>query len=287
MAPVRRGWEAGGFGDTSATMQTTTMQPRKATRTAQTENFPVAAWFLAPQARAQVLAFYRLARAGDDCADDHTIPPSQRLVALADLQQGPAATLLRQLCPDPIAQQAIEQLFSSFEQDVRRDLSQTVVSEWPELVALCELSAVPVGRFLLAVHGQAGAAVQTASDALCIALQVLNHVQDCGDDWRAGGRIFIPGAQPSHLAAPSCPQPLRAALDGALDQVDALLVTAAPLPAQITNHRLRVQAAMTLALARALAVHLRRADPLRGQGPLPRWRLLAAVLTGLVHGVTR
>ena len=50
---------------------------------------------------------------------------------------------------------------------------------------------MPVGRFVLDVHGESRA-TWPANDALCAALQIINHLQDCGKDYRNLNRVYIP-----------------------------------------------------------------------------------------------
>ena len=137
---------------------------------------------------------------------------------------------------------------------------------WDDLAAYCRLSADPVGRFLLALHGE-GAETYAASDGLCTALQVLNHIQDCADDRAALGRIYIPapwialaGGEAAFFA-PEAAATRRPTLDALLDRVDDALDRAADLPALVRDTRLRMEAGVTLSLARRLARRLRRADP--------------------------
>ena len=73
----------------------------------------------------------------------------------------------------------------------RRALISPVKSRyanWAELIDYCLLSASPVGRYLIDLHGESKNAYP-ASDALCNALQVLNHLQDCQEDYRALDRV--------------------------------------------------------------------------------------------------
>ena len=50
---------------------------------------------------------------------------------------------------------------------------------------------MPVGRFVLDVHGESRA-TWPANDALCAALQMINHLQDCGEDYRDLDRVYLP-----------------------------------------------------------------------------------------------
>ena len=58
-------------------------------------------------------------------------------------------------------------------------------------MSYCALSAMPVGRFVLDVHGESPS-TWAASDAICAALQVINHLQDCGADYRDLDRVYLP-----------------------------------------------------------------------------------------------
>src|SRR3546814_3843453 len=78
-------------------------------------------------------------------------------------------------------------LIAAFKQDaVKRRYA-----DWGELLGYCRLSANPVGRYLLDLHGEDPAGY-AASDALCSALQILNHLQDCQGDYRQLDRVYLP-----------------------------------------------------------------------------------------------
>ncbi|WP_191062594.1 squalene/phytoene synthase family protein, partial [Geminicoccus harenae] len=232
-------------------------------KTAVSEEFPVASLALAPSLRHAVLSFYRFVRQADDIADAPHLPAIDRLQILAQISDrlgDPRTT-------DPLvaALQDVghrhdtgpaeaRQLLQAFVQDVR----QHRYRDWDELLAYCRLSAVPVGRFLLRLHGEDPAADPPA-DALCTALQILNHLQDLSDDRVLLGRVYLPlpwleAAGGEHRFFDGQPHPpRRAVLDAALDQVEALLDEAACLPARLQSRRLRVQARLTLAAGHALA----------------------------------
>jgi phytoene/squalene synthetase len=217
-----------------------------------TENFPVAARFLTSAHRAAVMDFYRAARAADDVADDPDLPADEKVARLDAL--------------------AVERLpsphFAKLLQAFRQDATKSRYRDWSDLMLYCRFSAVPVGRFLLDLHGEGGAALP-AADALCTALQVLNHLQDCGDDYRMLDRVYLPtawmnaeGAHLADLGEGRTKPALRRVLDRALDRVDELLVQARPLSLQIGDRRLALQAAITFSVAERLARKLRRRDPL-------------------------
>jgi squalene synthase HpnC len=260
------------------------------------ENFPVASLLLARRVRGQVMAFYRFARAADDVADAPGLPPEEKLSRLDAFEQGLAggsttaaeARSLREAVADnPILLAHAANLLHAF----RRDALVDQCRDWGDLMAYCRYSAAPVGRFLLDLHGE-GDDAHPASDALCAALQILNHLQDCGQDYRLLGRVYLPadwmtaaGASRGCLTGTAAGPELRLLLDRLLDQVDALIDVAAPLPARIRNRRLRLEAAVTLSVARHLATLLRCRDPLAERVRLSAAGYGRAVLAGLIGGL--
>ena len=264
---------------------------------ARRENFPVASRLLPRAARGRVIAFYDFARTADDAADDPRLDAAGRTARLAALEReltgsggtdGPGTALRAALgegrAPrDAAALEAALGLLPAF----RRDARDLPCGSWDELMDYCDSSAASVGRFLLAVHGE-GPAAQRPSDALCAALQVLNHLQDMGEDWRLLGRRYLPGdwmaeegAGDDDLSRPDMTPALRRVADRGLDRTDALLAEAAALPGRIASRGLRAQAATTLHLARALAARLRRGDPLAGRIALGHGDFARAGLRGL------
>src|SRR5438132_14141888 len=92
----------------------------------------------------------------------------------------PAAALMRRsLNQTGVSAQHCHDVLRAF----RLDATKLRYRNWDELMEYCRYSAAPVGRQLLDLHGESLAA-WPASDALCAALQVLNHLQDCAADYR-------------------------------------------------------------------------------------------------------
>ena len=72
----------------------------------------------------------------------------------------------------------------------RQDVTKLRYADWDELIDYCRYSAMPVGRFVLDVHGESRA-TWPASDAVCAALQIINHLQDCAQGLpRARPRLY-------------------------------------------------------------------------------------------------
>ncbi len=239
------------------------------------ENFPVGSLLIRRDLRTAVLAFYAVARGADDVADDPDLPADDKVARLDGVEAGllgrpdgaPEGLALRDALsqagrPGGLGQ--ARRLLDAFRFDARGG----VIATWDDLLAYCDDSADPVGRFLLDLHGEGPEGVP-ASDALCTALQVLNHLQDIKADHLLLGRRYLPGdwmddegAGPDDLAAPALTPALARVVHRALDACDALLAEAAALPRLLLSRRLSGEAAAILRLARTLAAHLRRGDPL-------------------------
>ncbi|QJP14928.1 squalene synthase HpnC [Starkeya sp. ORNL1] len=236
------------------------------------ENFPVASWLLAPAHRAPIMAFYRFARAADDIGDHPTASAEDRLAGLAAMRAGLGGTgateaeALREVMAahgiDPVH---AHELLDAFEQDVR----VSRYDNWQGLMAYCRLSAAPVGRFVLDVHGE-DRACWPASDALCAALQVINHLQDCGKDYRAIDRVYLPldlvaanNARIEDLGAAAATPELRATIAALAARTQGLLAASAPFASMIRSRRLGMEVAVIQRLAESLVERLLVHDPLR------------------------
>jgi len=244
-----------------------------ATRTSTSENFPVASWLLRPAARAPILAFYRFARTADDIADDGDGDSVQRLAQLdamratiaGEAEAEPAALALREAMADRrLSPSHALDLLQAFV----RDVSTPRTASYAALIDYCRSSAMPVGRFVLDVHGE-DRATWPASDALCAALQIINHLQDCGKDFRALGRVYIPddmlaaaGLDASVLAGDRAPRALRGVLDDLVERCEALLRQSRPFAAMLRDRRLAAEVRVIQRLAEDLTHQLRRHDPL-------------------------
>jgi squalene synthase HpnC len=237
------------------------------------ENFPVASLLIRRRHRAVILAFYDFARSADDIADHPSATPEQKFVALARMR----ATLLGEADVEPSARRlrsalAERGLRSRHALDLleafTRDVTKTRYRDWADLIDYCSYSAAPVGRFVLDVHGEPEV-TWPASDALCSALQVINHLQDCGADFRRLDRVYIPldefavsRIDVGTLAeAHACPE-LRATIRRLAAKCAELLREAQPLVDRVRDRRLALEIAVIQRLAENLTERLMRRDPL-------------------------
>ncbi|HJO72069.1 MAG TPA: squalene synthase HpnC [Rhodospirillales bacterium] len=260
------------------------------------ENFPVGSWLLAAEVRPHVAVFYGFARAIDDIADNPGLAPADKVARLdgfEDVLLGrasdeggyeKAARMRATLVETGIAPRHCVDLLAAFKQDATKQR----YSDWDDLMGYCTLSAAPVGRFLLDLHGGSRHGYG-ASDALCMALQVINHLQDCQDDYRQLDRVYLPldwmaaeGAAVEDLDAASTGPSLRRVLDRALRGVDDLMAPARSLPGGLASRRLAMESAAILRIAERLSRLLARRDLLARRVELTKAEYLWCCLRGVV-----
>jgi squalene synthase HpnC len=269
-----------------------------ASKDAQGENFPVASWLIAPQHRRTVAAFYTFARAADDIADSPTLAADEKIrrldlfeaTLLGQSEAAAAAKPLRRALAETglTARHALDLLIA-----FRMDATKLRYATFDELLHYCRYSASPVGRFVLDVHGEAET-TWPANDALCTALQIINHLQDCGKDFREINRVYIPedmlarhGADVSMLDAPRASPALLSALHD-LARANAPLVThGRAFSPQVRDWRLRLETAVIGRLAQKLNDWLCVRDPLVDRVHLSKggalWQAIVAALGSLAQ----
>jgi hydroxysqualene synthase len=262
------------------------------------ENFPVASRLIHPRHRAPILAFYEFVRTADDIADHATLTPPEKLALMDHLE----ATLLGRNDDDPVAvalrsQLAARQLTPRHAQDLltafRMDVTKLRYRDWDDLIGYCTCSAMPVGRFVLDVHGESRA-LWPANDALCAALQIINHLQDCGKDYRNLDRVYIPldvlsttGARVEELGAGPASAALLDAIHRLARRTGDLLRDSRPFSAGIEDARLALEVAVIQTFAERLAAVLARRDPLSQRVHLGKAGVAGFGLVGIVWGATR
>ncbi|MDB5449649.1 MAG: squalene synthase HpnC [Phenylobacterium sp.] len=240
------------------------------------ENFPVGSVLIEARHRPTIMAFYRFARTADDVADHPSAPADEKLRRLAAMR----ATLAGQADDEPAAL-ALREALGGRGLHVRhglelltafaRDVTTTRYASWEDLMAYCRYSAAPVGRMVLDIHGE-GRAAWPASDALCAALQVINHLQDCAEDRRQLDRVYLPqadlaaaGATAEALDQAAASPALRTVIESLAARVQDLLAMSRPLAGQVSNRRLAMEIAVIQQIAEDLAARLTRQDPLSEQ----------------------
>src|SRR6478735_5985800 len=221
-------------------------------KTHRDENFPVASWIIHPRHRALILSYYNFVRTADDIADHATLSADEKLRYLDLLEaellgkgdtQKEAVNLRHALAERAMAPRHALDVLVAF----RMDVTKLRYESWDDVIHYCRYSAMPVGRFMLDVHGEA-TSTWAASDALCAALQINNHLQDCGKDFRELNRVYLPrdalaaaGASVEQLGGDHAPPAMLGCLQALAARNALLLDESRPLSSEIRDFRLGVE----------------------------------------------
>lgn len=256
------------------------------------ENFPVGSFLIRADLRPHVHAFYRFARIADDIADNPALTAEdkvKRLDRMGEILEGapgddsPAATAMREsLKITGTTAQHCHDVLHAF----KLDATKLRYEDWGDLMEYCRYSASPVGRQLLDLHGESQDC-WGPSDALCSALQVLNHLQDCVEDYQTLDRVYLPrrelalcGGTIEDLLRPKLTHGLRGTIDLLLDDTDRLIETARGLAPGVKSFGLRCESAVIVSLAGRLSGLLRRGDPVAGRVKLTKPDFALSLVAG-------
>ena len=267
-------------------------------KTHRDENFPVASWIIHPRHRALILAFYNFVRTADDIADHASLGERQKLNFLDLLEaellgqgdsQPEAVNLRRALAERSMPPRHALDVLIAF----RMDVTKLRYENWDELIHYCRYSAMPVGRFMLDVHGES-TSTWAASDALCAGLQINNHLQDCGSDYKNLNRVYLPrdaltlaGASVEALGHGRASPELLRCLHSLAARTQALLEESKSLSAEVKDFRLGLEISVIQAFADKIVRLLKVRDPLSERVHLGPIELLAYSLNGIASEIGR
>jgi squalene synthase HpnC len=267
-------------------------------KTHRDENFPVASWIIHPRHRALILAFYNFVRTADDIADHSTLGERDKLRLLDLLEaellgqgdsQPEAVNLRRALAARSMPPRHALDVLIAF----RMDVTKLRYENWDEVIHYCRYSAMPVGRFMLDVHGES-TSTWAASDALCAGLQINNHLQDCGKDYRDLNRVYLPrdaltahGASVEALGEARASAPLLQCLHSLAVRTEALLNESKSLSLEVKDVRLGLEISVIQAFADKIVHMLKVRDPLSERVHLGPIELFAYSLRGMAGEMTR
>jgi squalene synthase HpnC len=262
------------------------------------ENFPVASRLIHPRHRGPILAFYEFVRTADDIADHATLAPQDKLALLDRLEaallgrnsdDSVAVALRAQLVARHLSPRHAQDLLTAF----RMDVTKLRYRDWDDLIGYCTYSAMPVGRFVLDVHGESRT-TWAANDALCAALQIINHLQDCGKDYRDLDRVYIPldslrdtGATVAELGEQRASAGLLDCIHKLAHRTGELLRHSRPFTAGIEDSRLALEVAVIQTFAERLVTLLKHRDPLSQRVHLGKAGVAGFGVLGLLWGATR
>jgi squalene synthase HpnC len=262
------------------------------------ENFPVASWLIHPRHRDAILAFYNFVRTADDIADHAALAAPEKLVLLDRLEAGllgqnnddvVAVRLHDALARHGLSPKHAQDLLAAFKLDV----TKLRYRDWDDLIGYCSLSAMPVGRFVCDVHGESRS-VWPANDALCAALQIINHLQDCKEDYRNLDRVYVPldalaaaGCNVEALGAAQASPALRQCLRQLAERTERLLSESDVFPILLKDRRLALEVSVINTLAHRLTHILMARDPLSERVHLGKPAVAGLAILGILSGAAR
>lgn len=262
------------------------------------ENFPVASSLIKRRHRPVVLAFYEFVRVADDIADHPDLASAEKIARLDRLESSllgkggddPEGLKLRTiLASRGLSPRHAQDLLSAF----RQDATKHRYANWDELIDYCSRSAMPVGRFVLDVHGETRD-TWPASDALCAALQIINHLQDCAKDYRALDRVYIPldaleasGARVEQLGNKEATTGLKNCIQGLAGRTGSLLQESRGFDAKVNDARLALEISVIQSLASRLIAILMVRDPLADRVHLTKAEALVTAANGGARAILR
>lgn len=267
-------------------------------KTHRDENFPVASWIIRPRHRSLILAYYNFVRTADDIADHATLAADEKLRYLDLLEaellgkgdsQKEAVNLRNALAERAMSPRHAQDVLVAF----RMDVTKLRYENWDEVIHYCRYSAMPVGRFMLDVHGE-DTSTWIASDALCAGLQINNHLQDCAKDYKNLNRVYLPrdalaasGATVEMLGEAKSPPALLQCLQALAVRTQSLLGESRTLSAEVKDARLGIEISVIQAFADRIVRMLQVRDPLSERVHLSPTELLFHSLGGVGGEVMR
>lgn len=267
-------------------------------KTHRDENFPVASRLIHSRHRALILAFYNFVRTADDIADHPDLDDAAKLALLDELDadlvgqgagQREAVALRGALADRRMSSRHARDVLIAF----RMDVNKRRYANWDELIHYCSFSAMPVGRFMLDVHGESKT-TWPASDALCAALQINNHLQDCGDDFRELDRVYFPqdlmdfhGMDSEDLGKPKASAAMRACISELVRKTEDLMRRSASLTVGVADVRLGCEISVIETYAWKILELLAARDPLSDNVHLSKPALIGYGFSGVMSGLWR
>ncbi len=213
------------------------------------ENFPVALHILPAAVREDLAAVYRFARFVDDVGDEAPVGTAARLHLLDLVERdvrlighgSPTLPPVADLSAVTARRGIPLSTYLDLVEANRVDQRTTSYKTFDDLLGYCRLSAAPVGRIVLHVAGAATEGNIVNSDAVCAALQVLEHCQDVGEDARRG-RVYLPAEElrvrdvsTFELRAAGTSPALRAVIAEQVTRARTLLEHGRPLVARLSG----------------------------------------------------
>ena len=262
------------------------------------ENFPVASFLMTKKIRSIVRVFYFFARMADDIADHQKLSSNQKKKILFFFDNAISKSkktnnkildkMIAKFKELPSGKKYSRNLLKAF----MMDASNKKYKNWNDLLYYCKFSANPVGRFVIdAVNERKNIEkIYEASDSLCTALQIINHIQDCKKDFKELNRVYIPESFFKKYSLDK--KTLRKSKSEEnferlkIEIVDNVLVSLRKTKLglrEIQSWRLRKETLIILNIAKRLCNLLKINDPLEKQIKLSRIDFIFCFFKGIMY----
>lgn len=262
------------------------------------ENFPVASFLMTKKIRKVVRIFYFFARMADDVADHQTLTKHQKIKILKSFDDSISknkknhneilCNMVSEFKNLPAGKKYSRYLLKAF----LMDASNKKYIKWSDLLYYCKYSANPVGRFVIDAvkETQNIKEIYEASDNLCTALQIINHMQDCKKDFEELNRVYIPESlfqkysiDKSILKKKKSVGNFEKLKVEIIENVLTSLKTTKNGLSYIQSWRLRKETLIILNIAKRLCNLLKKRDPLKEKIKLSRIELIFCFFKGIIY----
>ena len=262
------------------------------------ENFPVASFLMKKKIRSVVRVFYFFARMADDIADHQKLSSNQKKKILLFFDNAISKSkktnnkvldkMIAKFKELPSGKKYSRNLLKAF----MMDASNKKYKNWNDLLYYCKFSANPVGRFVIdAVNERKNIEkIYEASDSLCTALQIINHIQDCKKDFKELNRVYIPESFFKKYSLDKKTLRKSKSIENferlKIEIVDNVLVSLRKTKLglrEIQSWRLRKETLIILNIAKRLCNLLKINDPLEKQIKLSRIDFIFCFFKGIMY----
>ena len=262
------------------------------------ENFPVASFLMTKKIRSIVRVFYFFARMADDIADHQKLSSNQKKKILLFFDNAISKSkktnnkildkMIAKFKELPSGKKYSRNLLKAF----MMDASNKKYKNWNDLLYYCKFSANPVGRFVIdAVNERKNIEkIYEASDSLCTALQIINHIQDCKKDFKELNRVYIPESFFKKYSVDKKILRKSKSIENferlKIEIVDNVLLSLRKTKLglrEIQSWRLRKETLIILNIAKRLCNLLKINDPLEKQIKLSRIDFIFCFFKGIVY----
>ncbi len=266
------------------------------------ENFPVASFLINFEIKKFIRIFYFFARTADDIADHEKLKPAEKLKLLDFFDDSIKKeektdlivinNLVRSFKKIGFAKEYSRDLLKAFKLDAKKKRYKN----WAELIYYCKYSANPVGRFFVDLCYQKKKKklinrkkILSASDNLCTSLQIINHLQDCKDDFKKNNRIYLPNSlfkkysiDISSLNQKKSSEKFSMLKDEIISNTEFLLNNSKDGLKMIDIWKLKKETLIIFNIAKRLCFLLKNNDPLEKKIKLSRIDLIFCFIKGII-----